>query len=306
MTEEKTENIIEKIRKLMALGNSPNENEASLAMQKVQEILAKYNLSMAEVDAHSIKDNGNIVDDAPRKKETLNKNAMYHYQRTLMAKIAQVHYCLHFVYEKKDWSGKRVKVKKYHVLVGKEVNVVSAQLMFDYLNKTIEKLANEIYPNPLNLSKSAMSWKEGCSHRLQERLQERKVEADRIQAEKAKEYNQTHHNGTGLMLLTDVRQNEYDLNQDFMYGDKPGSTMARRMKWEVERKNRPVVEEKPLSAAEQKKAQEQWEKWCQKEKKKRDRHWANKDISAYLNGFEKANDVGLDTQVSTTPNKAIN
>jgi hypothetical protein len=151
-----------------------------------------------------------------------------------------------------------------------------------------------------------MSWKEGCSHRLQERLQERKVEADRIQAEKAKEYNQTHHNGTGLMLLTDVRQAEYDLNQDFMYNEKPGSTMARRMEWEQRQKNKPVEEEKPLSAAEQKKAQEQWEKWCQKEKKKRDKYWANKDIGAYLNGFEKANDVGLDTQVSTTPNKAIN
>ncbi len=41
--------IIEKVKKLLALSESSNENEAQLAMIKAQEILAKYKLSFKEV-----------------------------------------------------------------------------------------------------------------------------------------------------------------------------------------------------------------------------------------------------------------
>jgi hypothetical protein len=41
--------IIEKVKKLLALSESSNENEAQLAMMKAQEILAKYKLSLREV-----------------------------------------------------------------------------------------------------------------------------------------------------------------------------------------------------------------------------------------------------------------
>ena len=40
--------FISKIEKLLALARSPNENEASLAMQKANELLEKYNLQSAE------------------------------------------------------------------------------------------------------------------------------------------------------------------------------------------------------------------------------------------------------------------
>lgn len=41
--------IVELIRKCLALSNSPNEHEASAAMQKAQELLEKYNLNMEQV-----------------------------------------------------------------------------------------------------------------------------------------------------------------------------------------------------------------------------------------------------------------
>ena len=41
--------IADLIRKCLALSGSPNENEAALAMAKAQELLEKYNLSLAEV-----------------------------------------------------------------------------------------------------------------------------------------------------------------------------------------------------------------------------------------------------------------
>jgi hypothetical protein len=51
MPEAKTrDSIITRIQKLLALSTSGNEHEASLAMEKAQELLTKHNLSMAEVE----------------------------------------------------------------------------------------------------------------------------------------------------------------------------------------------------------------------------------------------------------------
>ena len=40
------EKLIEKIKKLLALSESSNENEAKIAMLKAQELLAKHKLSI--------------------------------------------------------------------------------------------------------------------------------------------------------------------------------------------------------------------------------------------------------------------
>lgn len=45
--------ILEKINKLLALSESPNEFEASSALLKAQELLVKHNLSMSDVKGHS-------------------------------------------------------------------------------------------------------------------------------------------------------------------------------------------------------------------------------------------------------------
>lgn len=47
------ENIIEKIKKLLALSKSDNPNEAYLAMTRAQELQAKYNVTVAEVEERS-------------------------------------------------------------------------------------------------------------------------------------------------------------------------------------------------------------------------------------------------------------
>ena len=53
-----TVNIIEKIKKLLALSTSSNENEAQAAMTKAQELLAKYKLSMKDIDGtHTASEN---------------------------------------------------------------------------------------------------------------------------------------------------------------------------------------------------------------------------------------------------------
>jgi len=48
------DNIKERIQKLLALSNSPNEHEAALALQKAQELLERYDLSMEEVFSFTV------------------------------------------------------------------------------------------------------------------------------------------------------------------------------------------------------------------------------------------------------------
>ena len=47
----KTNPIIEKIQKLLALANSSNEHEAALAAAHAQRLLSEHNLAMADVEA---------------------------------------------------------------------------------------------------------------------------------------------------------------------------------------------------------------------------------------------------------------
>lgn len=50
LTREEKEKLIDKIRKLMALSQSPNEHEAALAAARARDILDKYDLSLTEVE----------------------------------------------------------------------------------------------------------------------------------------------------------------------------------------------------------------------------------------------------------------
>lgn len=70
----------------------------------------------------------------------------------------------------------RRKTTHKHIFVGRKGNVVTAQMMFQYLTQTIEDLVvSEMnLTNAQRLSRSAMSWKEGAGDRLCERLAARR------------------------------------------------------------------------------------------------------------------------------------
>lgn len=283
--------IAEKIKKLLALANNnTNENEASLAMEKVQEILSTYNLTMAQVESTV---NGNGKKDEGRVKTKIEKSAMYDYQIHLMHTIADTHFCLYFLgrYTYQNPKTLKYSTRKRHVLVGKEANVLASQMLFDYLNSTIDKLVNGIYPPPTNLCKSAVSWREGCSQRLQERLREKKAEADRKQEEQAR---QTPHNGMALILLSDVRKSERNLNYDFYYGDAPGTYEAQMAKLNAEIATKPPAPVKPETEQERARRERKWKRYQESERRK----WLNKDINAYYAGKKKGDTIGLDIQIN--------
>ena len=79
---ESREKILEKIEKLLALaGNNPSEKEAISAALKAQELMAKYNIELADLEGKSLEQN--IVE------ETYTPKANCHYVRKWRPRLSQ-------------------------------------------------------------------------------------------------------------------------------------------------------------------------------------------------------------------------
>lgn len=257
------EGIIRKIQRLLALGQSPNEAEANLAMAKAQELLAKHNLEMAMVTDAVVA--GGTTQAAPEKREKarISRSAQYQWQRNLWKAIAEANFCWHSiveVYDGKRGEGKRSKVPvKRHMIIGRESNVIAVRLMGEYLEDTMERLLITVggFSNQERLGRSAISWKTGCADRLVERIEaqaeERKRESDATRPE-----------GTSTstaIVLRDVYQSEYQANYDCKYGEGAWARkLLRDAEWEAGQAERQAKAE-----AERIQAEKEWLEYLQTE-----------------------------------------
>ena len=334
MTEQRKpdEKIIERLRKLLALAKDKgaNEHEASLAMQRAQDIMTEYNLTVSEVGGAS---GGGV-----KREKSVVRGAMYEWQRKLMAAIAEINFCFHRVTQTFEWNEKTMRRRKrnVHELIGSEANVMACRVMFEYLYETIERLL-PVENNAERLSRWAVSWREGCADRLRERLEERKRALEEESRKKAAEERarQSHpaYAGSGalVVVLEDVYERERNLNRDFRLGLEPGTTERQlqeyraREKDEVrmweEREAKQKAEREAKLAAMTDKERERFlrkeEEQRLKDQRRSERYWdaryneqrrkeARKDRSAIRAGREAGEKIGLDTQIDkSAPRKAI-
>lgn len=128
---ESREKILEKIEKLLALaGNNPSENEAISAALKAQELMAKYNIELADVQGEKPVDN--IVE------ETYTPKANQHYVRKWRYKLSNIiakNFCC------KTYSINRDAIAFY----GYEKDAKIVVEVFKFLFETGNKLANRYY-----------------------------------------------------------------------------------------------------------------------------------------------------------------
>jgi hypothetical protein len=353
-----SDKVISRLQKLLNLankgkdsGDEATEQEAITAMAMAQSMMAKYNLSMAMIEANG---ETTTLGAGKRSKETMEGRAMYKWQQDLMAEVAKANFCRHFIGRKHyrtpiKWSdapkagfkfiewgadegpngetykkGGQWRLKPYHVLVGREVNVTSARHMFDYLCATIERLV-PIESNSQRLSRSAMSWKDGCSDRLQRRLLDRRLDSERKQREEAEAQRkaqeaQGHTSGTALVIVTlaDYASDERNANYELMYGLKPGTIARRHQEWEngeaerVANHKRMREEARAALAAmtpkqrashERKLAKEaakedaRWERQRRREQARQAREEGKRDWAAYSAGIGAGGGIGLDAQI---------
>jgi len=127
--------IIEKIKKLYALGTSPEKAEAELAISKAHELLVRHNLSMKDLE--------------PEEKEFIQalafegKTNRPSWQRDLFCIICN-HFMVHPIVQRKAGSMFRSgnNCRRY-AMVGDLVNVELANYTLSYLLTIYKKLANK-------------------------------------------------------------------------------------------------------------------------------------------------------------------
>ena len=164
MTENERAKLLDRIRKLLALSASSNENEAAMAAEKAQAMLAEHNLSMQDVKAS---DGDDMMKDVIIDNTIVTSS--HPWRRPLGLAVARLYFCTYY------YTTTRGKSTNTHSFVGADHNVMVAVVMFKYLLETIDRLARK---GALNVPKSEQSpyrvaFRSACCVRLCQRIYQR-------------------------------------------------------------------------------------------------------------------------------------
>lgn len=198
------EDIAVKIQKLLAAAQSANEAEAASAMRFAQALMRKHNLDYA-----TIRDSAATTTDA-REKVDVDRSARYAYQRLLWECLASVNYCWYttlYVWDdtaEYRWPRKD-KPKKRHSILGRRSNVLTVQMLGEYLEDTMSRLTADMGSNSAKIN-----WKNGCVDRLVERLTADFKSTEGVSGASAEDK---------ALVLKSLADREYQGNYDFKHGD---------------------------------------------------------------------------------------
>ncbi|MBE9054374.1 DUF2786 domain-containing protein [Nostocales cyanobacterium LEGE 11386] len=146
------EKVADKIKKLLSLSQSPNESEAFAAFSKAQEMLTRYNLTMADLaDSTPQEIEEQIINESQRQSS---------WKGILLNAVCKANYS--FAYRVKQKN--RIK----QIIFGRPVNNESTRIQFEYLVQTVDRLAKQVDGD--RTFKNA--FKLGAAHRLYARILE--------------------------------------------------------------------------------------------------------------------------------------
>ncbi|AVQ11704.1 PF10979 family protein [Leptospira santarosai] len=191
--------VLEKINKLLALSNSPNANEAKSAAKQASELIQRYNVEATELERGVI-----IEYNLP-----IGKKRFRHWQVGLIAAIAKSNFCS--IILNHSWPTS-------FIILGREINVETTHLMFQYLSEVALRLAPK-----QNQTNFLEGFAYGIAMRLQETFEHWGIEEktsiirikneDQVAIEKFKEENYKNlrkHNNKNL----NIRNNEFQSGVD--------------------------------------------------------------------------------------------
>lgn len=139
--------LLEKVRKLLNLAQSANENEAALAMSRVQEIYARYNLQKLSTNEGAPDFYHHYVRTGRRRLHT--------FEQKIMSILVNHYFVEVIVGNEFD-----VKTTTYHrviELIGTKENVLMADYVFTYLQKISSELTQQRRKLQRYLSKKSLN-----------------------------------------------------------------------------------------------------------------------------------------------------
>ncbi|SKC86853.1 Protein of unknown function [Maledivibacter halophilus] len=156
-------NVIEKIKKLLALSESCNENEAKLAMLKAQELLIKNKLSMQEVKDFKIH---NSIIKEKKSKITFTKAK---WKAHLAGLVGENFGCYYFF---------KTRYTNTIVFLGREEDVEVCNIVLEYaidcIDSSIKKLQYKYRKEGLSVKGLANDYAVGFIAGLSEQFEEQK------------------------------------------------------------------------------------------------------------------------------------
>jgi hypothetical protein len=162
--------LAEKIKKLLALGTSPNENEAAAAVAKAQSLMFAYNISLEDLIEHKASEVGERVTEI---------NMLVTWQTRLATTVASSSLCGIFVIDRARIIGGRYTVKRDRVVVfvGRDHDAELAELILSWLMGELNRLSNRyaenlVYDTPAARKVARRSWLEGTAATVAARLME--------------------------------------------------------------------------------------------------------------------------------------
>jgi hypothetical protein len=144
-----SEDILNKVRKLMALGASPSEAEAASALEKARVLLARYGLSLADVKTPESEVSETVL---------LEKQRFRTWELELIAVISKATFTQALRVNRGD--------QPRLILIGREVNLISAVELFNYLHLVVLKLGRLHSAHGVHVE----SFRRGVVHTIGERL----------------------------------------------------------------------------------------------------------------------------------------
>lgn len=146
--------LIEKIKKLLEMARrGGTEAEMELALSKVHELLAKYNLSLVDVESHSDKEQTSKGTDLVWGNQT--------HQMIIWNAISKLYFC--FYYTQNIKANKKRGI--IHTVIGKPSNIVVVKNMAAYIANLCDNLAKTLPGNQRS------SFKKGFASRIDHRVQ---------------------------------------------------------------------------------------------------------------------------------------
>lgn len=183
------QSIIERVKKLLALGESDNPNEAQNAMSAAHSLMQKYRISMTEMEMKTgIKEE--IIND--KDNPVFKAGRIPGWRSQLLGTIAQ--HCGCAAYKNRKYKGDT----SLH-LVGRESDINITKYMFDYASKELIRMADRYCKNKGH--RYYDSWFLGAIYGIDQKLKE----AEKNIAEECK---------TSAIVLVNNRHQEAN---DFMY-----------------------------------------------------------------------------------------
>lgn len=183
-----TNKILERVKKMVALGNDAGATEAEreTALRMAYNLLAKYNLSMADLpedDSAEARERQDVVISADR------------WARSLAQAVAKLFFCRYF-YSSTGTSG-----KDKHCFVGRQSNCITARYMSEFLIKSVKREATSRYKSPT--TPQGRSFCVGTVDSIRKRVEEM-IKTDTESTP-----------GTALVLVS-LHEREADANQKWL------------------------------------------------------------------------------------------